>query len=250
MVEKPDDWEQHWREYSESAQNNPAQNYRRELILSLLRKASNPMRVLDVGSGQGDFARDLLNCFPRAEIRGLELSKTGVELAKKKVPKVLFQQRDLLKNQEVPIEQKNWATHAICSEVLEHLQSPELLLNNVSDYLAPGCKLIITVPGGPMSAFDKHIGHRQHFSGQELFRLLDQNGFYTVDIFQAGFPFFNLYKVLTILRGSRLIRDVSSTESNLSFTAEMLMRLFRILFKLNLKNTPFGWQLVAIAKKK
>ena len=27
----------------------------------------------------------------------------------------------------------------------------------------PGCRVVITVPGGPRSAFDKHIGHRRHF---------------------------------------------------------------------------------------
>ncbi len=32
------------------------------------------------------------------------------------------------------------------------------------EYLAPGCRLVVTVPGGPRSAFDRHIGHRRHFS--------------------------------------------------------------------------------------
>jgi len=38
--------------------------------------------------------------------------------------------------------------------------------------MAPGCRVIITVPGGPMTLFDKHIGHRKHYSSQELRLLL------------------------------------------------------------------------------
>jgi hypothetical protein len=36
MSSARDDWSRHWEEYSESAQQNPAQDYRREVILSLL----------------------------------------------------------------------------------------------------------------------------------------------------------------------------------------------------------------------
>ncbi len=32
----PDDWDRHWRDYADTAEQNPAQNYRREIILSLL----------------------------------------------------------------------------------------------------------------------------------------------------------------------------------------------------------------------
>ncbi len=61
-----------------------------------------------------------------------------------------------------------WADFAVCSEVLEHLDDPVLFLKNSAALMSPGCKLIVTVPGGPMSAFDKHIGHRRHFSKLDL----------------------------------------------------------------------------------
>jgi hypothetical protein len=40
------------------------------------------------------------------------------------------------------------------------------LLKN-AQYMAEGCRLVITVPG-PMSAFDKHIGHRKHLAPPEI----------------------------------------------------------------------------------
>ena len=34
MTSKQDNWDQHWEEYHQSAEENPAQNYRREVIFS------------------------------------------------------------------------------------------------------------------------------------------------------------------------------------------------------------------------
>ncbi len=50
-----DDWEAHWSEYADTASDNPAQEYRRQLILELADRAGGPpARSLDIGSGQGD----------------------------------------------------------------------------------------------------------------------------------------------------------------------------------------------------
>ena len=37
-------------------------------------------------------------------------------------------------------------------------------MRNAAALLAPGAKVVVTVPGGPRSAFDKHIGHCRHFT--------------------------------------------------------------------------------------
>src|SRR5690349_24944440 len=83
-VAQRDDWDRHWDDYASSAEHNPAQRFRRKLILSMLGEA--PARVLDIGSGQGDFAAEVTAAFPRAEVLGLELSASGVQVSKQKVP--------------------------------------------------------------------------------------------------------------------------------------------------------------------
>src|SRR5215813_10540824 len=149
-----DDWDRHWREYANTAEQNPAQNYRREMILSLLdiRGAGEDSRIIDIGSGQGDMAAAIRARFPSAEILGLELSKSGVEISRRKLPVARFVQRDLLDTLEPPDDQRDWATHAVCSEVIEHLDNPGLLLRNARAYMSANCCLILTAPGGPMSA--------------------------------------------------------------------------------------------------
>ena len=122
-------------------------------------------------------------------------------------------------------EFRGWATHAVCSEVLEHLDDPEAMLANVRPFLAPGCKLVITVPAGPRSAFDKHIGHRAHFTTTRLERTLRAAGLDVVDLRGAGFPFFNLYRLAVVLRGKKLIEDgADHGQANLPLAARATIR--------------------------
>lgn len=246
-----DNWEQHWANYSDGAEHNPAQRYRRQIIGKLMsaQGCSDACHILDLGSGQGDLARDLRAAFPEAEIAGIELSAIGVALASAKVPGVRFFQGDLLEPSGVVAPLRSWAHFAVCSEVLEHLDDPGLFLNNSSEYLAPGGMLIVTVPGGPMSEFDRHIGHRRHYTPRTLRRLLEDSGF-TVDLATtAGFPSFNLYRCVVILRGSSLITDVNSRSRGVtSILARAVMAMFRPLFALNLFGTRLGWQIVAVAR--
>jgi SAM-dependent methyltransferase len=239
-----DNWDRHWDDYASSAERNPAQRYRRKLILSSLglNQAASTPRVLDIGSGQGDFAADLLAACPDARVLGLELSASGIEIAARKVPGAEFLQCDLTQPHEPPPGRQAWATHAVCSEVLEHVDDPERLLVNAQPWMAPTCKLIVTVPGGPMSAFDKHIGHRKHYRPEDLRCLLERAGF-RVDLASgAGYPFFDLYRRVVIARGSRLIGDVSRKPSPAARTA---MGVFDALFRLNVHSR--GWQTFAIA---
>jgi SAM-dependent methyltransferase len=239
VLPQRDQWERHWDDYASSAERNPAQRFRRKLILSLLGNA--PARVLDIGSGQGDFAADLRAAFPEAEIVGLELSASGVREASRKVPGAEFVQCDLLSETRPRGHRKNWATHAVCSEVLEHLDKPEKLLENVKDWMAPGCRLVVTVPGGPMSLFDRHIGHRKHYCPEELRALLESVGWRVESAHGAGYPFFNFYRRVVIARGSKLIEDVAREPS---LSARLAMDAFDALFRFNLRTR--GWQTVAL----
>jgi len=245
-----DDWESHWTSYAEAAALNPAQTYRRKLVFELLALAAAPppARIFEVGSGQGDFARDLLGECPSAELLGVDLSATGVAIAQRKLPSGAFFQRDLTRPADLPEKFRGWATHAVCSEVLEHVDDPAGMLRNLKPYLAPGCRLVVTVPGGPMSAFDRHIGHRRHFTPELLGGVLRDGGFDVELIRGAGFPFFNLYRLVVVARGRALIKDVSASEhAELQRAARLAMRAFDWLFRLNSAATQRGWQLVARA---
>ena len=246
-----DDWDKHWAEMHAAAQLNPAQDFRRTLLLDYLRTAfansNHKLRLLDIGCGTGDFARSFLDAFPQAEYLGLDVSAAGIAICRRKVPGARFEQQDLLAPSPIPAEYQRWASAAICSEVLEHVDQPDTILSHVKPYLAESALLLVTVPGGPMSAFDQHIGHRQHFTIQGLKALLEKPGFKVKEAWGAGFPFFNLYRMVVIARGHKLVDDASQASGQMSPVSRLVMKLFGVLFRWNLNRSQQGWQRFAVA---
>lgn len=242
-----DDWNRHWDAYDPAVGINPAQGFRSRLLTDALalNRATGPVRVLDIGSGQGDFARKLLARFPRVEYVGVDLSRSGVELARLKAPAARFFEADVQSPLPLPDEYRRWATHTVCAEVLEHLDDPAAALGYVLPWLAPGGRLIVTVPGGPMSAFDKHIGHRRHYTSGDLARLLRNAGLDHVSVRGAGFPFFNVYRMAVIAQGDRLARRAGNPGFGARLGPRIAASVFAGLFRLTTARTPFGWQLVA-----
>jgi SAM-dependent methyltransferase len=244
-----DDWDSHWDDYAEAASLNPAQQLRRRVIRRLLALGNEPARVLDVGCGQGDLLAELKSAHPGAELCGLDVSLSGLDVAQGKVPTATFLRSDLVADNDVHMQIANWATHAICSEVLEHVDDPERLLARARTLLAPDCRLVVTVPGGPMSRFDRHIGHRQHFTPGGLAHLLTAAGYEVEKVTGVGFPLFNLYRLVVIMRGDGLVHDVARANQGASSTlARLAMRSFGLLFALGAPETRWGWQVVGVAR--
>jgi 2-polyprenyl-3-methyl-5-hydroxy-6-metoxy-1,4-benzoquinol methylase len=248
-----DDWSEHWESYADTASENPAQGMRHELILSAISRTPEKIdMLLDVGSGQGDFLRRAADSHVSGQLVGLELSAAGVTISRAKVPEATFMQADLFDPPPALRDYAGRADVAVCSEVLEHVDDPVSFLQSLRNYLKPGGRLIVTVPGGPMSAFDHHIGHRRHFEAESITHVMKTAGF-SVDAIQlAGFPFFNLYRLTVILRGKKLIDDAKAGPAygRPNALALLAMRVFRFLFHWNADNSPFGWQILALAHKR
>lgn len=257
-ISNPDDWETHWLNFSDSTEKIPSHQFRRVLISRILSKeVISKANLIDFGSGQGDLIHFISSKFNFNRLVGLELTKTGVKISKKKVLHATFIQKNLLESAEV--DQRTaikklayFADYGLCLEVLEHLDEPKKFLNNIRYYLKKNAKLIITVPGGKMCAFERHIGHRKHYTKNELGNLLRDCGYKNFTIQSTGFPFFNLYKIITIIRGKKLIDDVKKNKkTNLTYyLSRIVMKIFELLFKLNLNFLPLGWQLIAVVKIK
>ena len=208
------------------------------------------MRLFDFGCGQGDFLQRLEQRFPHAELAGLELSERGIAISRRKVSRAKLIAADIFNPPPALERFAGWATHGLCSEVLEHLDQPSAFLELARKYLTDNARLIVTVPGGPISAFDRQIGHRQHFDRGAIRVILERAGYTVERTFLAGFPFFNLYRLLVIARGGKLANDIKSGPGGPPARLALIaMKLFRALFHANLRDSPFGWQVVAVARK-
>ena len=248
-----DDWDSHWTSFGEAATGNPANDYRRRVVLELLGDVPAGATLVDIGCGQGAFAVQYAVDRPDVQVAGVEYSAEGVRRARAAAEgagaHATFHQRDLLAPTTAPLEDVPLGTHAVCSEVLEHVDDPVALLRNTTRLLEPGARVVITVPGGPRSAFDKAIGHEEHFTPRRLANVVTDSGLVLGQVFRTGFPFFNLYKLAVVARGERLVRDMAdrTAEGRTSMAERAATTFFKQAFRFNRLDAPGGWQLAAVA---
>lgn len=248
----PDDWDSHWREVKEGMLINPAYRYRLRRVDALLDlPTQGNVRFIDLGCGDGSFAARIAERRPDIAIAGIDASEVGVAVASASMPGGRFFALDMLAPTfEPPSELRAWATHALCSEVLEHLDDPVLFLDRARQFLAPGGILVLTVPAGPQSAFDRHLGHRRHYTRRLLTQQLQEAGWRAERVDRAGFPFHNLYRLAVVAAGGLAVNQARGQSSAATQgLSRLLMGLFDIVFRLNLPATAWGWQLVARAHR-
>jgi len=239
-------WDAHWRRFAAATRANPGQAMRRRAILRLLGAgaAAPAASILDFGCGAGDLLETLAARYPLARLAGVDGSAEGLAIAAAALPEATLVRADFAA--AAPTALRDWASHAVCSEVLEHVDDPVKVLKAVAACLQPGGRLVVTVPGGPMSAFDKAIGHRAHYTRERLRGEINAAGFAVETAAAAGFPVFNLYRVLVLLRGKRLADDIADGPSGLARAA---MAPLRWLAPLSLDDSPWGWLIVGAATK-
>lgn len=244
-----DNWDQHWANHAEAASTNPAQMYRFErmvkLVSSQMSRDSIPV-VVDVGCGTGDLLRRLHDAYPHARFVGIEPSTEGSQISQNKNPGAQILQVDITVSTEAD-EVIRKSNVVVCSEVLEHLDNPECLVRAISEKSAVGSFLVVSVPGGPRSGFDRFIGHRRHFNKTRLQNLLADSGFSEIKVYRSGFPGFNLYKIAVMSASSRIIRESQELSSRKS--VGLATRMFATLMKYSLQDSLLGWQLFATGKK-
>ncbi len=80
-TEVTQDWNEHWNAFALMTARNPAQAYRRKLVFEhlALERFQGPVRLLDLGSGTGELAKDVLRCRAEASVLGLDCSPSGVD---------------------------------------------------------------------------------------------------------------------------------------------------------------------------
>jgi 2-polyprenyl-3-methyl-5-hydroxy-6-metoxy-1,4-benzoquinol methylase len=145
-------------------------------------------RVLDIGSGNGALTNAL--CEAGFEVTGIEVSASGIEVARKTYPQIPFIHSAV----ETPLEGDLLRTFdaVVSVEVVEHLCFPRLLLRRAKEALRIGGSLILTTPYhgylknlalALTNKFDGHWhplrdhGHVKFFSIRTLSQLLVEQGF-------------------------------------------------------------------------
>jgi 2-polyprenyl-3-methyl-5-hydroxy-6-metoxy-1,4-benzoquinol methylase len=125
--------------------------------------------VLDAGCGEGYLARALLDALPGLALTGADLSPRAVEAARRRCPEARFEQRSL---DDLAAARERYDL-VVCSEVLEHLDSPRAALGTLAALTAGHA--LLTVPWEPwfqlanlargkyLRTLGNHPEHIQHY---------------------------------------------------------------------------------------
>lgn len=111
--------------------------------ISDLIEISGQLKILDCGCGEGIVANYLLAENPKRSIYGLDLNKKSIAIAKKENPRASFKVGSVYK---IPFRSNSFPL-LLCTEVLEHLDSPHKALAELKRVSSR--YVIISVPSEP-----------------------------------------------------------------------------------------------------
>jgi 2-polyprenyl-3-methyl-5-hydroxy-6-metoxy-1,4-benzoquinol methylase len=101
-------------------------------------------KILDVGCGNGNISLYLGSL--NYDVKGIDVSDESIRYAQNRnaLPNVKFQ---CISAEELTINEERFDA-IVCSEVLEHLEKPEVLLKTLAQLLKANGIILITVPNG------------------------------------------------------------------------------------------------------
>jgi SAM-dependent methyltransferase len=233
-------WDKIWNDLSYGMSLNPAREVRYDAILNSIKCGS----VLDYGAGDGDLVIKLRKL--GHNVKGVEMSLEGIRIGNKKARELGFDELLFPLNDEVVYGTK--FDNIILSEILEHLEYPAILLNDLTKSLNIDGQLIITVPAGPISYFDRFIGHFRHYNRKSLASEIQNANLDLIKMKKIGFPIVNIVRVWCILRREKILQDVSTP--SIFINNKTFKKILHVFYFFGKFNTFLGWQLIAVAKLK
>lgn len=209
--------------------------------------------LLDLGCGSGR------NCFLAVQrglkVLGIDSSPVAIDLANRFAKenkwddRLKFEVHDLTALRNGSVGQFDYC---ILSEVVEHVEDYQAIIDFAKSSLKAGGKLLLTTPNDPSqwNRMDVHANHIRRFTLEEIKKAL--SGFENVKVYTVGFPFhrliIGLYDFLLSLKKSRHKPQMFRANRlvlNLYYVIGTLVMAIDNLFRF----TRLGTTIVAIATK-
>jgi len=209
IKQQKDYYEHYWENragYSGDSQGY-AQNFR-NWMRAELKALPRDARILEVGCGDGSFTKDLATF--SSNVTAIDISAEQVEQNKRAYPQIDFRQHDVA--ELFPFADRTFDI-IWCSEVLEHLFDPAYALQEMHRIMAPGGKLLVTVPHHgffknlliTLFKWDAHFvpsnPHIRFYSRNTLGQLVKTSGFDEIKMGTCGMnkPFRDVFVHTNIL---------------------------------------------------
>ena len=147
----------------------------REIVDVIENKVKANMDIVDIGCGAGDLLAEIISRVPGVNIHGLDFSSKAIEAAKRKFLNGAFKQFVIEK--QLPYEDSLFDI-VMCTDVLEHLEYPSVVINELLRICKSGGYIFIVVPDGDV---DQFLGHYWFWNQESLEQLFQEH---EVEIFR------------------------------------------------------------------
>lgn len=179
---------------------------RRRMIETLVRQLvptlPTPVRVIEIGCGNGFVTDALVSIFGKDAVTAVEPAGEGLRIARQRLScRVL--EGDITST----VGTGPYSLVAMF-DVLEHIEDERGALAIARELLAPGGVLLLTVPAHESlwSYWDEVAGHFRRYEREGLTRTLEEAGFeveYASGFFRLLYPMMRVSRAVANLRGRR-----------------------------------------------
>lgn len=167
---------------------------RRDYIHTLLHAYAKDIKVLDIGCSSGLLLTELhAKGFNTNNLYGVDISPEAIKRCKENGIHHSF----VMDAQQISLDTR--FDVIIASDCLEHLQDDQKAIENWSNLLKPGGKLIVFVPAF-MFLWSAHDVVNMHFRRYTKRELLGKVGINGLQIQQSGYWNFSLFVPVTLIR--------------------------------------------------
>ena len=207
--------------------------------------SERPARSLaDLGCGDGRFLGMVRAEYPSLSLCGVDSSAAQISSNRLERPEIAWHVADLGGPVAWPPGIRRHCDVVIASEIIEHVEDPEMFLRNALALARPGAgRLLLSTQSGRIGETERSVGHCRHFSKEEMIGLLSRTGWRPDRVWNAGFPFHDLSKWAANLAPHYAMQEFGGRSYGLFQNA--ICGALRCAFRFNSKR--YGSQLFAAA---
>lgn len=233
-----------WGQMSDFIRYNPGARHRRRHTFELLERCRFDS-LLDVGCGNAELLQLVAQRWPGKRLAGADLSPVVVEENQRRLPDIEFFAANI-EAQALPGGRV--FDVVVASEVIEHLDHPDVAVRHLAAATAPGGHVVITCPTGKVWATEKHFGHVRHPREADLAMWTRRAGLDIVELWSWGFPMYAFTKWATNVNAEAALKMFAG-EKRYTAPQRAISKAVWLANFVNLRSSPFGVQLFGLFRK-
>jgi SAM-dependent methyltransferase len=171
-----------------------APRHRMQTVLRELRRL-RPVSIIDLGCGNGVVLEEIGSQVSIPRLAGIDLAESRIEANRGRHPQIEWLAANLDGATRLPAAWRGSFDVVLAMEIVEHLDRPAEFLRSTLELATPERgHLVLTTQSGRIRETERRVGHRRHWSREEMTELLYSSGWRPQRVWNTGWPFHDFSK--------------------------------------------------------